>query len=155
MKETASQEPQNTFDYRDVLKTELAKRKALSPKYSLRDFAKDIGISPSLLSYVLSGKKGLSRKSAQKVATALTLTNIIGRYFCLLVASINGRSRRVRNAAKQGLKSSPTYQGKEILRPENRDYSTISLFIGWKLVASQRFTKNCQTYKHIFKCDNF
>ena len=54
--------------YRDVLKEMLGTRVASNPNYSLRAFARDLGISASTLSHVLSLRKGLSTKSATQVA---------------------------------------------------------------------------------------
>jgi hypothetical protein len=56
------------LDYREIFKLELEKRRKLSPKYSLCDFAKDIGLLPSHLSYVLRKQRGLSRESAGHIA---------------------------------------------------------------------------------------
>jgi len=61
-------------NYHAWLAEELRKRKAKNPKYSLRAFANHLGLSPSILSEVLSARRNLSFRSADKVATQLSLT---------------------------------------------------------------------------------
>lgn len=72
-------------DYRHYLKSELASRINVNPSYSLRAFASQLGISPSMLSLVLAGKKTLSRKLRQLIATKLKLNPKETEYFDLLV----------------------------------------------------------------------
>jgi len=62
-----------TVVFRDQIKTELAKRLERNPRYSLRSFAKAIGISPGTLSQVLSGNKIPSTKLARKLIDSLDL----------------------------------------------------------------------------------
>jgi uncharacterized protein (TIGR02147 family) len=58
---------------RSLLQSELADRCENNPSYSLRAFAKAIGMDHSVLSRVLSGKRPLSKKAALKVAEILGL----------------------------------------------------------------------------------
>lgn len=71
--------------YRDILKIELAERISGNPAYSLRAMAKQAGISPSLLSDVLKGKKGLSSPRAFEVGQALQFDGSKLEYFVTLV----------------------------------------------------------------------
>ena len=89
--------------YREILKAELKKRKSLSPKYSLRDFAKELGFSPAHLCYVLQGKRGISGDKAEKISRALGFKNVMGRGFRYLVLSVSARSRVGKLMAKQAL----------------------------------------------------
>ncbi len=57
------------INYRATLAQILADRQAHNPSYSLRSFARGLGVSPATLSLVLAGKRSLSRKAAVKVAT--------------------------------------------------------------------------------------
>lgn len=52
---------------------ELAEKKALNPRYSLRMMAKRVGISPGRFSEFLSGKRSITPKQAQKIADGLNL----------------------------------------------------------------------------------
>jgi uncharacterized protein (TIGR02147 family) len=58
---------------KQLLQAELARRCAKNPKYSLRAFAKSVGISHTVLSLVMSGKRRLSKKASLKLAEALAL----------------------------------------------------------------------------------
>lgn len=69
---TASDNSSDNF--RVFLKNELARRCAKNPAYSLRAFAKLLGISHTSLSQVLSGKRPLTKKSQLQMAEALALS---------------------------------------------------------------------------------
>src|SRR4051794_752039 len=58
---------------RVLLQQELARRCAKNSNYSLRAFGQSLGISHTVLSLVLSGKRPLSKKATSTVATALGL----------------------------------------------------------------------------------
>lgn len=59
------------FEYRVALMTELRTRQARNPRYSLRSFARDLGVSVTALSDVLSGKRHFARKNAQQIIEKL------------------------------------------------------------------------------------
>ena len=56
-----------------ILRSELSKRVRKNPKYSLRSFARGSGVSHTVLSLVMSGKRPLSRKAAAKLSGFLAL----------------------------------------------------------------------------------
>ena len=56
-----------------ILSSEFTERSRRNPRYSLRAFAKSLGISHTVLSLVMSGKRSLSRKAAMIVAENLDL----------------------------------------------------------------------------------
>ena len=58
-------------DYRDILREELAARTETNPQYSLRAFARDLGIGSARLSEVLNGNTGLSRPAAEPLSPGL------------------------------------------------------------------------------------
>ena len=58
-----------------VLRRELERRCKDNPRYSLRAFAAAIGMSPTALSFVLTGKRPLSKKAAKQVANTLSLSS--------------------------------------------------------------------------------
>lgn len=90
--------------YRDFLKQELEKRCKLNSRYSLRAFARDLCISPSLLCEVFSEKHGFSKRLANRIATRLGLEGLQKDQFCVLVESEDSRSPRNRKKAKIQLK---------------------------------------------------
>jgi hypothetical protein len=58
-------------DYRAELTSELDRRKAKNPRYSLRAFARDLGMTPAALSNVLSGRRNLSVDASIEIAEKL------------------------------------------------------------------------------------
>lgn len=62
-----------TSDYRLFLQRELSERRAHNPRYSMRAFAQNLGISPSGLCQILSGKRPLARRTADTIADRLGL----------------------------------------------------------------------------------
>ena len=73
-------------DYRDYLRFELDARQSRRPKYSLRAFSRDLKMSPSHLSDVLSGRERLSIQTAQVVSKALGFNPIKKSHFIGMVA---------------------------------------------------------------------
>jgi uncharacterized protein (TIGR02147 family) len=57
----------------EFLNQELRRRTSSNPRYSLRSFAKNLGLSPGALSEVLNGKRPLSAKAVPKIAKAVGL----------------------------------------------------------------------------------
>lgn len=94
--------PQN--DYKVILKEELAARCRTNPRYSLRAFARDLKLAPSRLSEILSGKQGLSRPAAERIAKALGYAPGEMERFCDLVEAMHARSKKSRDSAKLRLK---------------------------------------------------
>ena len=75
----------STTDYRQVLKSAYSRRREKNASYSLRSYARDLGVSSSMLSEVLSGKKKLSRKTALKINKSLKLSSHDSKLFLLSV----------------------------------------------------------------------
>ncbi len=109
MKSTVSK---NNFNYRTLLTEEFEKRTSRNSRYSLRSFARDIGISSSRLSEILNEKCGLSRNRALLIAKKLGLSGSEIERFGDLVEAEHGRSALRKEIAKKKL------QAKEI--PENQ-----------------------------------
>lgn len=65
--------PSPANDPRLLLEGEFARRCARNPRYSLRAFAQFLGVSHSLLSLVLSGKRPVSLKMLRRMAQALDM----------------------------------------------------------------------------------
>lgn len=60
--------------HREVLKAELMRRQARDSGYSLRDFARQLAVSPALLSLIIRGKRSVGLKTAQKISSQLGLS---------------------------------------------------------------------------------
>lgn len=63
-----------TLEIKTLLQEELRRRKTRNPAYSLRAFAKSLGMSPAQLSQLVSGKRPLTLKTFEKVARELELS---------------------------------------------------------------------------------
>lgn len=72
-------------NYIDYLNDELLRRVGLNRAYSLRAFAKSLGLSSGELSEVLRGIRKLSPKSALKISKSLGLTSRETKHFLSLV----------------------------------------------------------------------
>jgi uncharacterized protein (TIGR02147 family) len=92
------------FDYRDFLREEFERRCNKNTHYSLRAFARDLGVAPSLLSENLNHKRGLSRSTANQISTKLGLTQIEYKLFTLGVEAEHGRTPRTRAIAHKKIK---------------------------------------------------
>lgn len=66
---------ENVPAYRRILADELKERQKRNALYSLRAFARSLGISPTMLSQILKGKRPITVQSALKIADALPLAN--------------------------------------------------------------------------------
>lgn len=87
-------------DYRQILIRELNTRCAVNARYSMRAFARDLRISPSLLSQVLLAKKGLSVKTAEIIAIQLGWNRTESAYFRALVQMHHSRTAISRDIAR-------------------------------------------------------
>lgn len=94
-------------DYRLVLREELESRCGKNPRYSLRAFARDLGITSSRLSEVLSGRYGFSREAARKIAEQLGWSNSEITLFCDLVDAEHARAKQSRERARDRLAATP------------------------------------------------
>jgi len=79
--------PHTPAHYRTWLSQELLRRISLNPSYSLRRFAQQLGVSPSTLSGVLSGKRKLTLKASTKIVEKLGLSPREAQRFFNLVTS--------------------------------------------------------------------
>ena len=89
--------------YRDILESVFKQRANHNARYSLRAFARDLDMSPTSLSDVLNGKKGLSSRSAARVSEHLNLPIKLRSVFCDLVDVEHARSPSRRKLAKRRL----------------------------------------------------
>jgi transcriptional regulator with XRE-family HTH domain len=56
---------------RSVLETEFARRKQINPRYSLRAFARSVGLDHSTISQLMRGKRAITRKSVRSIGSSL------------------------------------------------------------------------------------
>lgn len=89
----------STISYQDILQKEYSRRYARNPGYSLRAFARDIGLAPPKLSAAMNGKGGFSPVVAKQIAQKLRLPRQEQKLFIALVASRHARSAKIRAEA--------------------------------------------------------
>jgi uncharacterized protein (TIGR02147 family) len=109
--------------YREVLKRELGARLRRRGSYSLRAFARDLGVPAPKLSQILSGKCGLSPKRAMLVADQISLSEKERATFVTSVRACHGRSIEEREYAKS------------LLEADEQSYSEIDL-LQFKAIAN-------------------
>lgn len=85
----------------EVLGHEFTRRRERNKSYSLRAYARDLCLSPSRLSEVLNGKQGLSEKSVDQIAEALTKKATEREFLRSLVLAQFSRNQNVRNLARE------------------------------------------------------
>jgi uncharacterized protein (TIGR02147 family) len=90
-----------SYSYRNILSTELDRRKELNALYSLRAFARDMGLAAPQLSSVMSGKKGISVQAAKKIAKKISLTDQESNYFVLSAQALHSRQPKNRQRANE------------------------------------------------------
>lgn len=78
--------------FKDFLTQELERRRSRNRRYSLRSFAKTLGVDGSDLSRVLQGKTTPSIKMSKKIVTALALPDAIATVFYKSVAQARKES---------------------------------------------------------------
>lgn len=61
-------------EFRELIRSELLDRCRQNPRYSLRAFAKQLGLAPSTLSMVLAGQRGLGPVMIKKLSAKLGLS---------------------------------------------------------------------------------
>jgi len=92
-------------DYRQILLENLSKRISVNTKYSLRAFARDLGISSGQLSLVLQGKKGISPERAKSFFEILGLSAEEKKLYLLQVSKDHARSAIKKKKAADELHS--------------------------------------------------
>jgi uncharacterized protein (TIGR02147 family) len=94
--------PQNSKHY---LKFEFQARKKRRPQYSLRAFARDIGLSPSTLSEILNGKLFLSEERVIQVSKKLNLNGNQVEHWVDLIKMENSSSKVEKEVASVKVKA--------------------------------------------------
>lgn len=85
--------------YIDFIQGKYEERKLGNTSYSLRAFARDLGVSPSRLSEILSGKGNITSKTALKIASNLKLQDKEIEIFISLVNLSNASSKKSKKQA--------------------------------------------------------
>jgi uncharacterized protein (TIGR02147 family) len=94
------------FDFRDLLIREFEKRKSRNAKYSLRAYARDLGLQASKLSQILKGDCGLSVERGKEISKKLNLSDEERKLFLTYLEAHFSRSALVKSRAKEKLTTS-------------------------------------------------
>jgi uncharacterized protein (TIGR02147 family) len=78
----------------DFLRRELDRRLGGNPRYSMRAFARHLGMSPGELSEVLREKRPISARACQKVARALSLSPAEFKHLLVLATTTGAAAAR-------------------------------------------------------------
>lgn len=89
------------MDYRDILSDQFNVRRKVNARYSLRAFARDMSISPSRLSEVISGKGDLSRESGELICKKLNFSPLLSADFLDLIDAQVSPIESARKAARE------------------------------------------------------
>lgn len=90
--------------YHDLLVEELETRKQINSSYSLRAFARDLGLAAPRLSQVLNRKQGFSVDAAETIANRLRLDEETRKWFCSSVGANHARSATERKQFESKMK---------------------------------------------------
>jgi uncharacterized protein (TIGR02147 family) len=88
-----------TITYISLLRDEYLNRKAVNPLYSIRSFAKHIGLTPAYVSMIFQKKRFLSQATALKVAKKLNWNKSKQKYFVNLLEFENPKSEENKEIA--------------------------------------------------------
>jgi uncharacterized protein (TIGR02147 family) len=130
---------QSFFDhtnFRSILREVFLNRREKNARYSLRAFARDIGLSFARTSEIMSREDtGLSRATAEKIAKALRWDAKQSAYFFDLVARDHGRSHAERRTATAKLEQTRSRDGYHFM-----DAEAIDLLRHWYYVPLLELT---------------
>lgn len=133
-----------------TLRKELTERISRNPKYSLRAFARDIGLHPSRVSQILNGKQGLSTVMAKQVATKIGFSNEETKRFCQLATYLHARSKNLKELAYSDLQVADQAASNHLLKEDAWEYIS-----RWYYVVIQELCCNKKfvfTIKNIMSC---
>ena len=104
--------------YSNILSEILSERKKINPNYSLRAFARDLGLSSSRVSEIINRKQGLSKDAAKKISKKLNFNKVEDEFFSDLVEAKNARSKSSREDAERRLEKKQIGKEQQLLREQ-------------------------------------
>jgi uncharacterized protein (TIGR02147 family) len=108
----------NVKTYREALNAKLVDRMKANPRYSMRAFARDIGLSPSYLSQVLNGSRGLTTKKAPDVFKVLAFSAIDIRLFELEMKKEHSRAEKTKSTIQKQIDTTAQSHTARNIAPE-------------------------------------
>jgi uncharacterized protein (TIGR02147 family) len=126
-----------TYNYIDILSEHYKSRQLRNISYSLRSFARDIGISPSSLSLILKKRQGVSFEKGKIISERLGLTIEEKDFFLLDIQRKNSRSVKTRALAKEKMDILLTKKDWSVINS-----SSHSILKSWENIAIYDFIKS-------------
>ena len=123
----------------NILSEVLSERQASNSSYSLRAFARDIGLSPQQLSNVMNGHRGLSIPVAERIAKELNLDSHQKEFFIQSLKAKFSISKNQRIVAQAKLSELQTSGGSKSLQLDL--FKTISNWYHFALVELIKISK--------------
>lgn len=100
---------QQQITFEKFLTASFEKRTKKNPSYSLRAFARDIGVTSSNLSKAMNGSRGFSKETLQIISQRLALNHEEAHLFKSLCESKFAKSKKARSEAAEKLKQALLY----------------------------------------------
>ena len=113
-------------DPKQFLQAVYAALKGLDPQYSYQLFSEDLGLGSANAHGIISGKRSLTEKTAERIANALGLLSVQKKYFLALVKEYRAKSRSVRESA-----FSSRLELKSRILPTELDRAKLAFFEHW------------------------
>ncbi len=107
------------LDYRSTLKNHFDERVKKNSQYSLRSYARDLGIAAPRLSEILNFKKGLSEKAGMEIASRLGINKFETEIFISSIMKQHSRSPSKRKLAEQKLREIGQFNKENQIELEN------------------------------------
>jgi uncharacterized protein (TIGR02147 family) len=133
---------------KNILSEILSQRTATNASYSLRAFARDLGVSPQQLSNVINGRRGLGPSTAEKVVKRLGLDQTQKDFFLESLKAKFSKSKVQRVVSKSKLKSMMVDASTKNLEIEM--FATISNWYHFTLLELIKISKNKKLTKSWF-----
>lgn len=140
------------MDYREIISAKFQERRRNNPRYSLRAFAKDLQISPSRLSEVLSGKGTLSIGKARQITERLKMCPLTASDFIDMVEAAGKGVQTFRDAAARRVQIRSDVD--EVRTFTLDEFSMVSDWRNlaiWSFMTLPSFNGDRQTIAHHFK----
>lgn len=122
-------------DYRKYLAVVLETKRSRNPAFSMRAFAKFLGISSSGLSEVLQGKTNLSAEQTGKIGQRLGLKRLELDYFCSLVLYSQTNNDLVKSSLRTNL------QNISLGAQANPNFALFRTLVAWYSAAVQEYSQ--------------
>ena len=102
-----------TLSYIDILKNDYSARSSLNHSYSLRAYARDLGISSSMLSELFNYRRKLSTKKAEQILKRINLSEREANVFMALVKKESDRSTKINKEGQEALEKITKFEAKK------------------------------------------